>query len=253
VQRVELEAFAAALRDPVAPIPEGLRAPEGAPLEERFAVYRNNVDASLVDVLADRFPVVQALVGEDFFRAMARAYVRLERPRDASLFRYGGTFPAFVAGFEPARSLPYLPDVAALESAWHECWGAAEAEPIGLRGLAAMPAEQLVRATFGVHPAVRLLRSAWPVGSLWSAHRHADPDLAALAWQPENVLITRPQAEIGVRCLDSGTAAFVAALVAGESLERAFDAALAEAPGFEPAPALQQLAGAGLWVEIRPG
>ena len=64
MQHTEFAAFAAALHDPGAPIPEGLTAPQGAPLGERFAVYRNNVHASLVDVLADRFPVVQALVGQ---------------------------------------------------------------------------------------------------------------------------------------------------------------------------------------------
>lgn len=250
MQRAELEAFAAALLDSGAPAPAGLSAPEGAPLADRFAVYRNNVHASLVDVLADRFPVVQALVGVEFFRAMARAYVRAERPRDASLFRYGGSFPAFVAGFKPARELLYLPDVARVESAWHESWGAAEAAPIGLRELAAVSPEQLVRSHFGIHPAARLVRSPWPVGSLWLAHQQADPDLQSLAWQPESVLVTRPQAEIHVQALAAGAASLAAALLAGATLEQAYDAAFAEDPALDPGQALRVLAGAGLFTEI---
>ena len=250
MQRAELAAFAAALVDPAAPIPEGLAAPPGAPISDRFAVYRNNVHASLVDVLADRFPVVQALVGSEFFRAMARTYVREHRPRDASLFRYGGSFAAFVADFEPARGLPYLPDVARVENAWHESWGAADAEPIGLRELAALPPEQLVHSRFGIHPAARLVRSPWPVGSVWSAHQQADPDLSALGWHAESVLVTRPQAEIHVQCLTAGIAALASGLLAGATLERAYDAALAEEPGLEPGHALRALAEAGLFMEI---
>lgn len=250
MQRTELAVFAAALCDPAAPLPEGLLAPAGAPIEDRFAVYRNNVQASLIDLLADRFPVVQALVGTEFFRAMARAFVRAERPRDASLFRYGGSFPAFVAGFEPARELPYLPDVAQVENAWHESWGAEEAEPIGLRELAAAPPEQLLRSRLGIHPAVRLVRSPWPVGSLWIAHQQADPDLSSLAWQPESVLVTRPQAGIHVQCLAAGAAALAAALLAGATLEQAYDAAFAEDPALDPGQALRVLADAGLFTEI---
>ena len=250
MQHTDFAAFAAALHDPDAPLPEGLVAPAGAPLAERFAVYRNNVHASLVDVLADRFPVVQALVGAAFFRAMARAFVRTERPRDASLFRYGGSFPAFIAGFEPAGELPYLPDVAQVENAWHESWGAAEAEPIGLRALAAAPPEQLLRSRLGIHPAARLLRSPWPVGSLWSAHQQADPDLSSLAWQAESVLVTRPQAEIHVQALAAGAASLAAALLAGATLEQAYDAAFAEDPALDPGQALRVLAGAGLFTEI---
>ena len=63
--------FAAALLDPALPCPAGLCVPAGADLARRFDVHRNNVVASLVEALADSFPVVLALVGEDFFRATA--------------------------------------------------------------------------------------------------------------------------------------------------------------------------------------
>lgn len=250
MQRAELEAFAAALRDGRVPIPGGLAAPEGAPVADRFAVYRNNVHASLVDVLVDRFPVVQALVGVEFFRAMARAYVRGQRPRDASLFRYGGSFPAFVAGFEPARGLPYLPDVARVENAWHESWGAADTVALALGDLIAVPPEQLVLASFCAHPAARLLRSPWPVGSLWLAHQATEPDLAALEWRPQSVLITRPQAAICVQCLPAGAAALAAGLLEGATLDQAFSAALDEDAGTDAREALRTLTDAGAFRAI---
>ena len=62
--------FAAALLDPQRPCPDGLFSANGADPASRFAVYRNNVQSSLVNALADSYPVVLQLVGEEFFRAM---------------------------------------------------------------------------------------------------------------------------------------------------------------------------------------
>lgn len=82
----------------------------------RLAVYRNNVVGSLIDALADAFPVAQQLVGVAFFRAMAGVFARQAPPRSRILAHYGEGFAEFIEGFEPARSVPYLADVARLEA-----------------------------------------------------------------------------------------------------------------------------------------
>src|ERR1700730_7470011 len=88
--------FTQALLDPSARGPSAIRGATHHESERRFAVHRNNVTVSLVAALAARFPVVQHLVGEEFFRAMARAYVRREPPRSPVLLHYGATFSAFI-------------------------------------------------------------------------------------------------------------------------------------------------------------
>ena len=90
--------FSAALFDPARACPPGLFAWNGSDPAARLAVYRNNVIASLVDALADGFPVVQELVGAEFFRAMAAVFVRQTPPRTRVLAQYGDSeFPRFVA------------------------------------------------------------------------------------------------------------------------------------------------------------
>ena len=98
-------AFAAALLNPDLPCPGGLTTWNGSDPELRFAVYRNNVTVSLIDALADTFPVVQALVGEEFFRAMARVFAQANPPRSRLMAYYGdtlrrlcGLFPAGCVG-----------------------------------------------------------------------------------------------------------------------------------------------------------
>ncbi len=66
-------------------------------------------------MLAIRYPVSVRIVGDEFFRAMARLFVEERPPSSAVLLRYGGSFADFAAGFPPAASVPYLADVMLLE------------------------------------------------------------------------------------------------------------------------------------------
>ncbi len=166
----ELErAFARALLDVGAQVPAGVAGKTEPCRARRFGVYRNNVYASLIDVLAGRFPVVARLVGEEFFRAMARAFVEQAPPRSPVLLYYGEGFPDFVAGFEAARSVPYLADMAALEWARHAAYHAADATPLPLAELAAAT-ERAGEAVFVLHPSLRLVRSLYPVVTIFELH-----------------------------------------------------------------------------------
>ena len=86
--------FAEALLDADQPIPYGIAAHNAAVPARRFAVYRNNVVASLVKALKSRFAVVEKIVGEEFFAAMARVFVKERPPRSPLLATYGDYFPA---------------------------------------------------------------------------------------------------------------------------------------------------------------
>jgi hypothetical protein len=244
----EQERFIAALCDPGASLPEGLLSPAGTTLADRFAVYRNNVHVSLVDCLAQSFPIVHAQVGDEFFHAMARAYVQNHKPTSPQLIFYGDEFPDFIAGFEPAASLPWLRDLARLERAWSACWAAADDVALSIAALRNLQAGELATARIRAHPAAHLIRSAWPVGSLWQAHQLAQPDLSTLEWHPQNVLLTRPQAEVRLRVLDDSAARFTSALLDGESVE----AAASVGPHIEAGTLLAQLLADGMILEIRP-
>ena len=65
----------------------------------RFNVYRNNVYVSLIDALAEIFPVSQTLVGDEFFRAMAREYLQENLPKTPIIGEYGATFSGFIRAF----------------------------------------------------------------------------------------------------------------------------------------------------------
>jgi hypothetical protein len=237
-----ISAFAAALADPAAPPPPVLDRPDA----RRFAVYRNNIAVGLIGSLEARFPVTRRLVGDGFFRALAGAYVAAHKPESAVMIAYGADFPAFVRVFPPAQELPYLPDVAALESAWVEAYHSAEAEPLALAALAEIAPERWESLRFKAHPAARLLRFVSPAASLWAAHQGEGEPAPPEVWAAEDVLITRPEADVFVRVLPPGGHDLFAALREGATLGEAAAPMLAR--GDDPGAHLVGFIGAGALV-----
>ena len=103
-----IASFARALVDPSRPAPAATQRRDGRPVERRFAVYRNNVAVALIGALEARYPVVRRLVGDDFFRAMAGAYVAAEKPRSPALIALRRRLPRLRRRFSARRrdSLP---------------------------------------------------------------------------------------------------------------------------------------------------
>ena len=236
------DAFACALLDPARPVPAGLTDPAGRPAGTRFDVYRNNVAASLTAALETGFPVLRALVGEAFFKAMAGVFLRAHPPRSGLLMQYGAEMPGFLAGFGPVAHLPYLPDVARLELALRAAYHAADAAPIAPEALGALPPNRLAAARLRLAPALRLVRSPWPVAGIW--HANATPGAPRPGTGPEDALITRPGFDPEVVALPPGAGDYVAALLAGRTVAAAHTAGAAT-PGFDPADALGRLLAAG--------
>ena len=238
-------AIAATLLNPDQPAPPGLRSWNGSDPAQRLAVHRNNATVSLVDALADNFPVVQALVGEAFFRAMATACVRSRPPRSCVLALYGDDLPDFIAGFAPAAGLPWLADVARLE--WLRCQAsqAADAVPLqALDGPVLAALQDQARAPLlrvRLHPSVGVLCADHAAVSLWAAHQGQGAPWAVDTSQPESAVVLRPDRQVLVLPLTPGGAALVQALQRGDTLGEATALALAAAPGFDLAAQLLQL------------
>jgi hypothetical protein len=235
--------FAAALLAEQSACPPGLRAWNDSDPARRFAVYRNNVMVSLGDALADNHPVTQALVGEEFFAAMAHLFVQAHPPRSPVLALYGAELADFIEDFEPVAGLPWLADLARLEMLRVQAFHAVDAVPLGEPQLAGLLAagDALPQARFSLHPSLGVLRSAHAVVSLWAAHQAADIDaaLAQLAIdRPEAALVWRAGLEVEIMRIDAGSAEFLIALKVGATFGAAAQQALAVDSGFDLAAAL---------------
>ena len=220
-------AFSAALLDIDLPCPEGLCSANGADPASRFAVYRNNVQGSLINALADSYPVVMQLVSDEFFRAMAGVFVQSHPPHNPMMSYYGGELADFISGFEPASSVPYLADVARLERLRTLAYHAADALPLSQERIAAVfaDADALNELRIGLHPSLYLLDSNFAVVDIWAAHQH-DATLAGIDLNhAQHALILRNGLEVEVFAVELGASQFIRQLKAGLSLTRALESA----------------------------
>ncbi|MFN4192596.1 MAG: putative DNA-binding domain-containing protein [Tabrizicola sp.] len=215
-------AFAQALLDPDAAIPPGLVGPDGLPAPKRFSVYRNNVAQSLTRALEAAFPTVRKLVGDEFFAAMAGVFLRTHPPRSRLLVLYGAEMPEFLERFPPVAHLGYLPDVARLDQAMRESYHAADSRPLPEAEFQRLIGEELGELRLLLAPALRLVRSAWPIVSIWRANHESGPRPQPVA---EDTLILRPEFDPRPEPLPPGGGALVAALLAGHGLGEAIDSA----------------------------
>lgn len=242
-------AFSAALLDPALPMPVGVFGPDGESSPRRFSVYRNNVVVGLVGALEANFPAVCRIVGDEFFRAMARAYVVAEPPISAILLDYGAGFPNFIARFEPAATLPYLPDVARIERAWTEAYHAPEAVASPESTFASIESDRLAELRLAVHPSLGVVRSRLPALTIWRMNVDGGvPWPVDLEAGGEDALVVRPAAEVEVRSIPYGGAEFVTALAERKSLAQATQAGMAADVRFDLAANLAGLIGAGAFI-----
>jgi hypothetical protein len=244
--------FANALLNPVLPVPWGLIEPGGKPSAKRFAVYRNNVVAGLIDALRETFPATLRIVGEDFFAAMARVYVTSDPPRSPILLEYGSGFAGFVERFEPASSLPYLSDVCRIERAWLDSYHAPEALPLDMSLLGAVATSEIPTLELELHPSVRLVRSKFPALTIWRTNIDGGTPVAVdLNAGGENVLIGRPRANVEVRSISGSAFEFVQAIATRATISQATEITLDSDPNFMYSNALEELFTTGLVVNYQ--
>lgn len=189
------------------------------------AVYRNNVRAAYLRVLRDTFPIVERLVGEDFFRYLAHEYFHACPPTSPLVARYGDALPGFIESFAPASGLPYLADVARLELAWLAAYHAAEADSLSPEKIFDAVGDAPDRARLILHPSMRLISSEYPVYSIWLHNREGRSEPLRLAEGGERVLLIRPTHKVVTSSVSTAVGAALEAIMAGMSLAEALDAA----------------------------
>ncbi len=247
----ELQArFAAALRaDPGSP-PEAAVLPEiradGLDPAVRLGIYRNNLQGNFLKILGLEFPAVRKLGGDDWFAQCGLDFLRDHPSRSGDLHGLGAPFPGFLARRLQDSAHAYFADVAALEWAWQECLVAPDApRQLDVAALAGVDGERVVDLRFAVHPALRRVRSRWPVFTIWNANRDdgdREADAPSDAVAPldldaggQCVLVRRSGDGAEARCCDAATFDWLGALAGGATFGAAWEAATHSDPQFDVA------------------
>lgn len=199
-----------------------------------LGAYRANAAANAARALEAAYPTVQALIGADDFRRLAREHWLQAAAACGDLAEWGGALGDWLEAHPALADWPYLGDCARLDWAVHRCERAADAT-LDAGSIARLGDTDPQHLHLELRPGVAVLRSRWPVVMLHEAHREADPTSAlasvrdALAkGEGESALVARSASGTGWRAqvhrVDALTAAWTVMLPAADSLTDALAA-----------------------------
>jgi len=191
----------------------------------RLNVYRNNIVVSLIDALVDIFPVTQAAVGEEFFRAMARVYLLEQQPTSPIISEYGVSFSDFVRAFEPANSLSFLADLAALEHAMLTLTNSEEFETLEHQAVADIFAsiDDPSMLKLNVPPTTQIFAAPFAIGTLYNMYyREGSEHLKNVDLnENEYLLLVKSHLYAQLHVLQKDEAIFIKHLIQHKSLQEA--------------------------------
>ena len=229
---------------------------KGIAAEQRVAVYQNNYREIYRKTLAAGFPVIERLVGEACFEGLASEYTRTHPSRCGDLQRFGENFPAFLDRTYGDSRFRYLPYVSELEWALEEIHLERDEQPLSISEFGRFNEHDYGNLVFTVRRAVRLLRSRYPVLSIWHANQPGSTAHVDLNQGGENAAVIRRGNDLQMHLLDEATFSLASELARGARLEDAWQPRdrMLEGDDIEAAPdlasALQTVLGLGLLAEV---
>lgn len=219
-------ALLAAIRGQASLSPPGWLTP--GTMRAPLAPYQGHVRALAPRVLSQAYPTVHAMLGDDVWPHVAHQLWQRHPPQEGDLNRWGAALPDWLATQDDLSAWPWLPDMARLDWACHDCAQAADAE-LDAASLERLALEEPDLLVIRLMPAVRIVNSAWPVVSLYRAHHeaaaHASPDDVLMAEQQllaepqvECAIVTRPHWQPVVEALPAEWRHWMTALLREESI-----------------------------------
>lgn len=216
---------------------------------DRFSIYRGNLLAIWNKTLANAYPVVQRLVGEDFFEDIARAYGREYPSHSGDLNFFGEHFPQFLKVQESLLAYPYIAAVAELEWLLHRSYYAPSEAQISLPQLISQAGDSVQQARLCFAPDVSFHKSEFATLAIWQAHQTTEiEELTTPIHTPTFGVVSRPRWQAQVTGLSEASYRALEALYEGQTLESALDLALQIEVAFDVGAQLQLWFAAGFFV-----
>lgn len=210
---------------------------ERVPATVRLAVYSDAYRLRLTEALASTLPRLQQLMGKQPFATLADQYIDLSPSTYPSIRWFGDRVPVLLRRSFPEQ--PWLAELAEWEWAIASAFDGADAEPVGIDALAAVPPERWPELRFKFHPTVQCLQVSTNAPVLFKALSEDAPlpECAHLA-EAQSWLIWREQLKTQYRSLSNDEAAALTIMRADGTFEALCDTLCAwHAPDAVPAQA----------------
>lgn len=224
-----------------------------ASAQRGLAAYVAHAGATAERALVDAFPTVRALVGDETFGLMARAFWRQCPPVKGDLGWLGEGLPDFIAHDPQLADVPYLSDVARLDWALMRAETAPDVK-VDLSSFHSLGEADGQDLCCVLSSGAALITSPWSIVTLWQVHQPTsasagfEPALQALQDQvAQTAWVWRSGWKAQVRSVSGAEFAFLQALLQGASLRQALERA---GESFDFAACLQQGIQQGWWAAV---
>jgi hypothetical protein len=144
---------------------------------QRLAVYADAYLLRLRNVLAEDFPRLAKMLGEQEFDRLVRGYLEAHPSTEPSVRHVGRSLAQFIRNHD---ELPdYLADLAELEWARVDAFDAPDDEPLTMAKLTELDPASWPQRHLAAVRSLQVLRTAWPVHRVWAEDSVERPPPAA--------------------------------------------------------------------------
>jgi hypothetical protein len=156
------------------------------PATIRLEIYEDAYYLRLLESLQSDYEVFYALVGEETFDLMGRAYIQAFPSTFRSVRWFGKEFAAFLRASDFLTKKPWLIEMAEFEWALTQVFDGENFSGVTVEEMAVIPFEAWPNLRFILRPIFTLLMFEWNTPAIWSAFKEKQkiikPKKAKLTW-----------------------------------------------------------------------
>lgn len=247
--------FAAMLLAEEISVPDPLFVGDTELLAERAGIYRGNLHAIWSNSLRNAFPVIEQLVGSEFFEQLAILYGQEFPSSSGDLNLFGQYFSDFLRKESSVKAYPYFSAVAQLEWQVHRAYYSADAENLDMQHFLSTCGPAATEFALRLHPAASLFQSDCAAVQVYAAHldQALDAEESSIEFVLEAAsfaLVTRPDWIVKLTAITQAEFVVLSLLQQGQTLAAALDAGLDLDKNFDVAATLTKFFAAGAFSDF---
>ena len=185
-------------------------------IDQRVAIYRNNVGTIIKSSLREKFIITEKIVGNSIFNKVIRYYIYKHPPQESSLTYYGKSFPEFIMNIKELNKFKFLFDLASFEWQINESYSAIEERILSLSDFTEIDENIYAKLVLNLRKTTRIFFSKHNIYNIWNTAT-IQTDL------PSYIIITRTNYHLNINPISISEYKFLKLFFSNQTLSNIID------------------------------
>ena len=177
--------------------------------QQRVDVYRTTTRSVKVMSLMDTYSVCKKILGEQYFKQLAKQYAQHAPFLNPDMNQYGATFPDYLNKLcnqrDELKEYAYLPDLARLEWFYQAAYFAKDNIPFDADLFLDVSKRCGDKLTLSLQACIYPICTAYPIYEIWNMHRDNELEKKLISLDaPQYLCVHRSKFEVKVVLIDVG-------------------------------------------------